>query len=50
MNLELINLLIVGVGILLTIMINWERLSQAPQWLIGFVFGVVSGFAAGFFV
>ncbi|MEM8858878.1 MAG: hypothetical protein AAGD96_11185 [Chloroflexota bacterium] len=50
MSLELINVLIVGTGVLLTIMMNWERLKEAPPWLIGFVFGVASGFTAGFFV
>ena len=50
MNLELLQLLIVGVGVITTLLINWEKLINAPQWLIGFVVGTVVGFVSAYLI
>ncbi len=48
MNLELLNILIVGVGVVLTLLINWEKILSAPHWLMGFIAGSAVGFAAAY--
>ncbi len=50
MNLELLNILIVGIGLVMTLLINWEKLIAAPQWLVGFIAGSAVGFAAAYLI
>lgn len=50
MNLELVNLLVVVIGVVLTLLINWERLISAPRWLIALVIGAASGIVFGYFM
>lgn len=50
MNFELAQIAIAAVGLLVTILLNWEKVKQAPRWLIAFVIGLCSGFLLGFLV
>lgn len=50
MNFELLNFIVIAIGVIITVMINWDRLQKTPLWLIGFVVGAFSGFIAGYFL
>lgn len=50
MDIELLNFIVVAIGFVITIMINWDRLQKTPRWMISFVIGGFVGFAIGYVV